>query len=65
MFGKNEKNKRFTVTYSCHDKGLSGCKIIVDNETGVNYLYSWDGYSGGLTVLLNENGEPVVTKVDK
>lgn len=63
MFGKSEKNKRFTVTYS--DKGLSGCRIIVDNETGVNYLYSWDGYSGGLTTLLNENGEPVITKVDK
>ncbi len=51
--------KRFKVV---HKKGrLSGFKVIVDTETGVNYLYAWDGYSGGLTVLVDEVGKPIVT----
>ena len=37
--------------------------IYVDKQTGVNYLYSASGYSGGLTVLLNPDGTPVVTPV--
>lgn len=28
-----------------------GTEIIVDRETGVNYLYHTNGNSGGLTVL--------------
>lgn len=56
------KDKRFITI---HKEGtLSGCKIMVDSETGVNYLYSWDGYSGGMTVLLNKDGEPVFTPLD-
>ena len=37
--------------------------ILVDRETGVNYVYASSGYSGGLTVLLNRDGTPVVTPV--
>jgi hypothetical protein len=37
-------------------------KIIVDKQTGVNYLWHNDGYAGGLTVLVDANGRPVVTK---
>jgi hypothetical protein len=37
-------------------------EIWVDTQTGVNYLWHHDGYAGGLTVLLDENGKPVVTK---
>lgn len=36
--------------------------ILVDKETGVNYLFVSQGYAGGLTPLLDENGKPVVTK---
>ncbi|RIW31318.1 hypothetical protein D3H55_15185 [Bacillus salacetis] len=60
MFGKNEdkKEKRFE---EIHVEGtVSGNKIIVDTETGVHYLYSWSGYSGGLTPLLDKDGKPVV-----
>lgn len=47
MFSKNkETNKRFLITHY-EKSGLEGCKVLVDKETGVNYLYSWDGYSGG------------------
>ena len=36
-------------------------EIWVDRETGVNYLYRSAGYGGGLTVLLDEDGNPVIT----
>ena len=40
-------------------------KIIVDTDTGVNYLWHHDGYAGGLTVLLDRDGKPIVTPVNK
>lgn len=36
--------------------------ILVDRETGVNYLFVQSGYGGGLTPLLDADGEPVVTR---
>ncbi|MBD5081950.1 MAG: xylan 1,4-beta-xylosidase [Ruminococcaceae bacterium] len=39
--------------------------ILVDKETGVNYLYVQAGYSGGLTPLLDADGKPVITKPAK
>ena len=56
------KEKRFETIYS---QGAGTIKILVDKETGVNYLYSSSGYSGGLTVLLNKDGTPVVTPIEK
>ena len=54
--------KRFVKTYNqgFWDRTM---EIWVDKKTGVNYLYSASGYSGGLTVLLNRDGTPVVTPV--
>jgi len=37
-------------------------RIIVDTETGVNYLFVQAGYAGGLTPLLDANGKPIVTR---
>ena len=56
------KEKRFERTYS---QGLGDVEIWVDKETGVNYLYRQSGYSGGLTVLLDRDGKPVITPVIK
>jgi hypothetical protein len=42
------------------DTGL--IQIIIDKQTGVNYLWVKSGYAGGLTPLLDENGNPIVTK---
>jgi hypothetical protein len=36
--------------------------VIIDKETGVNYLYVCRGYGGGLTPLLDSDGKPIVTK---
>jgi hypothetical protein len=37
--------------------------IYVDRKTGVNYLFTQNGYAGGLTVLVDANGKPIVTPV--
>lgn len=39
--------------------------VIVDTQTGVNYLFVHVGESAGLTALLDENGKPLVTKTIK
>ena len=59
-----KKEKRFIKTYS-QDGGFSGnyMAVYVDKQTGVNYLFSSCGNAGGLTVLLNRDGTPVVTPV--
>lgn len=36
--------------------------VIVDNNTGVNYLFVKSGYGAGLTPLLDANGKPIITK---
>ena len=65
MFSKNkETNKRFLITHY-EKSGLEGCKVLVDTETWVNYLYSWDGYSGGVTPLLNKDGNLIITEVNE
>ncbi|MDD1503016.1 DUF6440 family protein [Lysinibacillus sp. CNPSo 3705] len=39
---------------------LTGTEYIVDNETGVHYLFSWGGYAGGITPLLDKDGKPII-----
>lgn len=36
--------------------------IFVDKETGVNYLFVTFGNAGGLTPLLDAQGNPIVTR---
>ncbi|MPM10477.1 hypothetical protein SDC9_56809 [bioreactor metagenome] len=36
-------------------------EVWVDRETGVNYFYHAAGYSGGLCVLVDKDGKPVIT----
>lgn len=56
------KEKRFEKVYS---QGAGSTVILVDKETGVNYLYHSSGYAGGLTVLLGKDGKPIITPVEK
>ena len=37
--------------------------IYVDRKTGVNYLFTHSGYAGGLGVLVDREGKPIVTPV--
>ena len=52
---------RFVKTYSQGNGFSSRVEIWVDMKTGVNYLYNQYGYSGGLTVLVDAQGKPIVT----
>ena len=56
------KEKRFIKTYT---QGAGSTEIWVDKETGVNYLYHASGYAGGLTVLVDMDGNPIVTKIEE
>ena len=38
-------------------------RVLVDHKTGVNYLWTASGYAGGLTVLVDAEGKPIVTPV--
>ena len=55
--------KRFELVFK-EGNGLTNevKLILVDKETGVNYLYVSSGYSGGITPLLDSEGKPVITK---
>ena len=54
------KNERFEKVYS--QGSLTVTEIWVDKETGVNYIFHASGYSGGMTVLLDKDGKPVITQ---
>ena len=54
-------NKRFEVLYK--QGSLTSYRIILDTETGVQYLMTTDGYAGGLTPLLDREGRPVISRV--
>ena len=54
--------KRFEVIQEERQGLVSSTTIYVDTETGVNYMFVRQGYSGGLTPLLDENGKVIVTK---
>lgn len=58
-----ENDKKFIKTYT--QGTLNGVEIWVDKTTGVNYVFVFNGYAGGLTVLLDSEGQPVVTPMPK
>ncbi len=55
------KSKRFETIYK--QGAVETYRVIVDRETGVNYLFTSSGYAGGLAPLLDRNGNPVITPV--
>ena len=59
-----KKEKRFVKVHN-ESGGFAGPQttILVDRKTGVNYLFVQNGYGGGLTVLLNRDGTPVITPI--
>ena len=53
---------RFDIKEKENVSILTEASIIIDKETGVNYLYVCRGYGGGLTPLLDADGKPIITK---
>ena len=60
----SKKEERFEVIFrdgsSLKDDGVR--QILVDKETGVNYLCWKSGYGAGITPLLYSEGTVVITK---
>ena len=58
------KPKRFVCTeISGGGFDATQSRVLVDRKTGVNYLWTASGYAGGLTVLVDAEGKPIVTPV--
>ena len=55
--------KRFDIQERENHGIMTEAVVIVDKETGVNYLFVVRGYGAGLTPLLDKDGKVVVTKV--
>ena len=61
---KPEKTDRFVCTeISGGAFEIIQARVLVDRKTGVNYLWAASGYAGGLTVMLDAEGKPIVTPV--
>jgi hypothetical protein len=59
-----KKEERFEVIYKdgseLKNEGIR--QILVDKETGVNYLLWKAGCGAGITPLLDSDGKPIVTR---
>ena len=59
------KGSRFEVVYKDGSE-MSGAgvrQILVDRETGVNYLLWKSGYGAGITPLLDAEGKVVISEL--
>lgn len=54
-YDEYENNGRFRKVYADYPDS-----IYVDSETNVMYFWHSGGYSGGLTVMVDENGKPLI-----
>ena len=57
------KNDRFQVIYT--QGAMDVMRILLDTETGVQYLQVANGYAGGLTPLLYADGRPLKWAVEE
>ena len=55
------KNERFKIVYSQGTVDVT--QILVDTETGVNYVFRKVAYAGVLTPLLDKDGKPVISPI--
>jgi len=56
-----KEKERFEKVYT--QGAINTTEIWVDRETGVNYLFHTCGSAGGLTVLLDREGKPVISPI--
>ena len=52
------RGKRFEKIHS--DGAMSGSEIWVDTQTGVQYFFHASGYAGGMCVLVDAEGKPLL-----
>ncbi len=55
------KKERFETIYS--QGTIDVTQILVDTETGANYIFRKVGNAGGITLLLDKDGKPVISPI--
>ena len=55
------KEERFEKVYT--QGAINITEIWVDRQTGVNYIFHASGNAGGMTVLLDREGKPVISPI--
>lgn len=55
-------NKRMKLVAKEGNAFGTNMKILVDTETKVQYMYIHEGFSGGLSVMLDQEGKPILYK---
>ena len=58
-----KKKGRFLIQDVSGSSMFSKTILLVDRETGVNYLFFQSANAGGLTPLLDREGKPIITTV--
>lgn len=53
------KKERFKTVYS--QGTIDVMQILLDTQTGVNYVFRKVGNAGGITLLLDKDGKPVIS----
>lgn len=57
--GYKKDTDRFVVAIA-----EGGNTVYVDTETGVMYLFRKEGYEGGMTVMVDADGKPLIWEGD-
>ncbi|MGK0465027.1 DUF6440 family protein [Clostridium sp.] len=65
MFNMSDKSQKKIFKTVCDRAGLIAvhCKMIVGTRIGVNYLINIEDYAGRITVLLDKDGNPMLSQV--
>ncbi|MGH4125188.1 MAG: DUF6440 family protein [Clostridium sp.] len=65
MFNKKDKNQnnRFKAIDNYADALAVHSKIIVDKGTITNYLINIEDYAGGITILLDKDGNAMLSQL--
>ena len=56
----SEVDKRFLILTGTNNDADGYRQIIVDRETGVMYLFVGYSYKGGLTIMVDADGNPLI-----
>ena len=53
-------NERRFIRVEQESKHLSTTEVWADSVTGVQYIFHMSGYSGGMCVLVDKEGKPLL-----
>lgn len=56
-------DRRFVIVEKCDMGTASMSYVIADTDTGVLYHFIKSGYGGGLTVMVDSDGKPLIWEV--